>query len=93
MKTHDRANRLRAVRYVTESGHLVGEDHPNARLTWELVERMRQAHDAGASMMAIARQEALPWSTVRDALQYRTWTEFATRPVRCPRRCRRVAHG
>lgn len=77
-------------RLVSIGGHLVGEDHPNARLNWGEVELMRQLHDEGLSMMEISRKFERPWSTVRDVCQYLTWTEL---PVRPARHAPRGAHG
>ena len=78
------------VRLVSAAGHLVGEDHPNAKLNWAEVELMRACHDAGLSVAEIARKFERPWSTVRDVCEYLTWTEL---PVRKARHAPRVAHG
>lgn len=75
--------------YVTAAGARAGEDHPMAKLTWSEVELMRQCHEAGLSMRAIAEKFERPWSTVRDACQYITWGELPTRPARTARRLAR----
>ena len=51
-----------------------GEDHPRARLTWADVELMRSLHDEGLSATVIAGKFELPRRTVRNVLEYLTWT-------------------
>ncbi|MGE0290228.1 MAG: hypothetical protein AB7P16_28435 [Bradyrhizobium sp.] len=70
------------LRLVTEAGHLVGEDHPNAKLNWADVELMRQLHDDGLTVAEISRKFEQPWSTVRDVCRYLTWTELPVRKAR-----------
>lgn len=41
---------------VNERGLRVGEDHQNAELTNEEVERLRQLHDSGLSYRALAEK-------------------------------------
>lgn len=81
---------MQQIVYVSLQGHLVGEDHPNAKLNWHDVELMRQLHDEGLSMMAIARKFELPWSTVRDVCRYLTWCEQPVRPIRPARNSGRI---
>lgn len=53
---------------------LHGEDHPRAVLDWTEVELMRQCHDAGLPVLQIAKKFERPRRTVRNVLEYRTWT-------------------
>jgi hypothetical protein len=63
-----------------------GEDHPRARLTWDQVELMRDCADAGLTALQIARKFELPRRTVRNVLDYLTWTS-------APPRGRGLPHG
>ncbi len=75
-----------ALKLVSERGHLVGEDHPNAKLDWSEIELMRALHDEGLPMTLIAKKFERPWSTVRDVCRYLTWTDLPVRPARCGQR-------
>lgn len=50
-----------------------GEAHPRARLTAEIVRSAREAHLAGVSASALARQHGVGGSTMDHALHGRTW--------------------
>lgn len=56
-----------------------GEDHPRASLTFDEVELMRQCHDAGMPVLRIAKKFERPRRTVRDVVEYSTWTEAPPR--------------
>lgn len=73
---------IRQIVYVSLQGHLVGEDHPNAKLNWHEVELMRTLHDDGMSLMEICRKFVRPWSTVRDACCYVTWCDKPVQPAK-----------
>ena len=54
-------------------GRLYGDDHPRARLTAEIVRRMRLAAQGGEAYAAIAEREGLPRRIVIDAITGVTW--------------------
>ncbi|MCC6194739.1 MAG: hypothetical protein IT518_09765 [Burkholderiales bacterium] len=56
-----------------------GETHGRAVLTWDEVELMRQCHDAGMPVLRIAKKFERPRRTVRNVLDYNTWTEAPPR--------------
>ena len=55
------------------SGHRIGGDHHNARLTDEDVRLIRALSTAGLGYLTIARKFLVGASTVRDVVTYRTW--------------------
>lgn len=55
------------------TGHRIGESHPRAKLTDEIVRQIRALHAKGQGSKSIARQLDLPRDTVRDVIDFRTW--------------------
>lgn len=64
-----------------------GERHPRAVTNWHDVELMRLLSDACIPVADIARKFDLPRRTVRNILNYNTWTSAPPPPSR------RKAHG
>lgn len=56
------------------TGEPVGENHHKARLTEDLVRRMRQMHEGlGICMQCVSRLHGVNTQTGYDAMSYRTW--------------------
>lgn len=53
--------------------HVRGEQHPKARLTDDLVRRIRSGYVGGLSVNALARDIGVSWRTVRRVLDGTTW--------------------
>ena len=53
--------------------HVRGERHPKARLTDDLVRRIRSGYVGGLSVNALAREHDVAWKTVRRVLDGTTW--------------------
>lgn len=57
---------------VNDQGRVIGEDHPNAKLTDREVELMRTMHEQGCGLSELARAfEVRKW-TVHRIVTYRT---------------------
>lgn len=56
---------------VNEQGRIIGEDHPNAKLTDREVELMRTMHEEGAGLMELARGFEVSKRTVWKIVTYR----------------------
>lgn len=56
---------------VSETGHRIGEDHPNARYTDGEVEAVHRLRAAGWGYKRIAGTMEMPRRTVRDILAFR----------------------
>ncbi len=65
---HGRAGRAKPSR---------GEDHYNAKLTWEKVKAIRQAHANGASIKGLAKAHGVRRNTMRSVIRNQTWKEAA----------------
>lgn len=50
-----------------------GEAHGNAKLTWEIVVKAREAHAAGESIRSLARRYSVSSPTMTSALRGKTW--------------------
>lgn len=57
----------------TPRGNRIGEDHPCAKLTEEMVLHIRALRAQGHGYKKIARLTGVKWGTVRSVLTYRTW--------------------
>lgn len=55
------------------SGHRIGDDHHNARLTSDDVRLIRSLSAVGLGYPTLARKFCVGESTVRDVVTYRTW--------------------
>lgn len=57
---------------INESGYAVGEDHHNAKLTNEQIDRIRDLHeDYGLSYRQLAAMYGVSKSSIADICQYR----------------------
>lgn len=64
---------------VGATGQRVGEDHPQARLTWSDVDKIFEFHEEGMPLAVIARKMEVNRNTVRRILRGESWAE---RPLR-----------
>lgn len=56
---------------VNEQGRVIGEDHPNAKLTDREVELMRTMHEQGIGLTELARGFEVQKKTVWKIVTYR----------------------
>lgn len=56
---------------VNDQGRVIGEDHPNAKLTDREVELMRTMHEEGAGLTELARGFEVSKRTVWRIVTYR----------------------
>lgn len=85
-------NRRRRMVAVNDRGHIIGEDHPMARLSDEDVALMRALHDEGLSSAMIARKFEVDRRTAHSIITYRRRAETAFGYV-VPKRLRRRPRG
>ncbi|MCX7168621.1 MAG: hypothetical protein NTV11_20435 [Rhodocyclales bacterium] len=64
---------------INELGIRVGEDHHNAKLTNQEVDRMRELHEAGATITDLALMFEVGKGTVCDIVNYRRRAQVPTR--------------
>lgn len=50
-----------------------GDRNPNAKMTWELVAQLREAHAGGEGVVSLAQRFRLHHSTVSDIVSGRAW--------------------
>lgn len=67
---------------LNDRGHIIGEDHPMARLSDEDVALMRALHDKGLSSAMIARKFECDRRTAHSIISYRRRAETPVRYVR-----------
>jgi len=72
-------------RHGRRVGPRPGEQHPGAKLTCELVRRLRETATTGLSIAAVARKFGIPHLTAYDAVVGVTW-KTVTEPPPLPRR-------
>lgn len=56
---------------INDAGRVIGEDHPNAKLTDREVELMRTMHEQGAGLTELARGFEVQKKTVWKIVTYR----------------------
>lgn len=74
-------SRRRRVVAVNDRGHIIGEDHPMARLSDEDVSLIRTLHDEGLSMSIIARKFDVTRQYVHSVVRFRRRAETPMRYV------------
>ena len=56
----------------------VGDEHPNAKLTWERVSQIRQeAEEPGTSRAWLARKYGMSRSAIDNIVRNRTWKDWS----------------
>lgn len=62
---------MKRVIRINASGLRVGEDHQNAKLTDQEVDRMRELHEQGVTVTELARMFEVSKGTACDIVSYR----------------------
>ena len=70
--THEE-NIKRAYKRGSHRGRITGEKNPKARLTPELVLKLREEYKSGVTIQEMSDNYGLPWSTVGNAVKKITW--------------------
>lgn len=55
------------------SGRFVGENNPKAKLTTDIVMKLRAEYQSGITVMGLCKRYGYPWTTVDNAVKGRTW--------------------
>lgn len=61
------------MRHSPAPRYVRGEHHPKARLTDEMVRRIRREYRSGRAVNALARDLSVSWRTIRRVLDGETW--------------------
>lgn len=70
-------------RSLNDKDRYIGESHPNAKLTDEDVEFLRDMHERlGLSIRFISRATGVPRRTVRCILNYQSRAQVASRVIK-----------
>ncbi len=54
-------------------GRAVGEKNPKARLTPEIVLKLRDEYNAGITIQEMVEKYGYPWTTIGNAVKHTTW--------------------
>jgi len=56
-----------------KNGKLIGENNPKAKLTWEIVNKIREEHRTGLPTSCLSEKFEVCWSTINRILNNKSW--------------------